>query len=927
MKMQLKLVSSLMVSCISMVAIGAEENSATDARSDAGWHSFAQAQPGVARLLTHERVSRIFGGQFSNGETPVESANAFVAAHAQQIWGVRPEQLLPIGPFADQSHVLPIMTDSDTGLAKFYLVAYTPHVDGIQVHDAALRLLIRNEPGFPLVLASAQLPDIQNFRVPGGLRPTALNEKAVARKAIQEFNFAADAEISGVRPTIFAGVNGESQEPRLVVEFVITGKNAGDASYMRRRIMMDPDTSEVVHDENLILHADVQVQVVANVTNGNGASECHDTVLKPIPFARVQSGGQEYIAAGNGVVTIPNLSNNPVEVTSECRTEWFNVNNISGSDLTASVTVDSGESAPLVLNQAGSDELVQSEADILYFAEEVRSFTLDYNLSFPTIANQVNFACNANIDSSCNAYYDGNSINFYRAGGSCNNTGFGTVVHHEYGHHLVSVAGSGQNEYGEGAGDVMGVLISGDSRLAIGFYSGDCVGGLRNANNNCQYSSDCSSCGSAIHSCGQLLSGMIWDIREGFISAGVSEEILNGIFVNSILLHNGSAIDESIVVDWLTLDDDDSSIFNGTPHYGLINSGCSLHGLFAPEVLLAEIRFLQGFPEFVDPVYGAELVVWINEYAGDLEEGSPRINWRVDGGAWNTDPLVYDLGVRWNGSLPPAPCDSVFEYYIEIDLVNNGTLSSPENAPTSSYGVTVATAMVTTFLDSGETDDGWEVIVECSDGGWDRGVPVGGGDRGDPPSDQDGSGACWLTDNVDGNSDVDNGTTTLISPRIDASNNGATISYARWYSNCGGPGSGQEIFTVDASDDDGVSWVNLEVVGPNDDESCGEWFEVNFRISDFLENTDAFRIRFIAADDNGSQTRVEAGIDNIVLKSTECVENPGVPGDMNNDGLVNGTDLGLFLAVWGDFGGPGDFNGDEIVDGADLGFLIAGWTG
>jgi len=48
------------------------------------------------------------------------------------------------------------------------------------------------------------------------------------------------------------------------------------------------------------------------------------------------------------------------------------------------------------------------------------------------------------------------------------------------------------------------------------------------------------------------------------------------------------------------------------------------------------------------------------------------------------------------------------------------------------------------------------------------------------------------------------------------------------------------------------------------------------------------------------------------------------PEDLNNDGQVNGADLGLLLASWG---GPGlgDLNADNIVNGADLGLLLAAW--
>lgn len=49
-----------------------------------------------------------------------------------------------------------------------------------------------------------------------------------------------------------------------------------------------------------------------------------------------------------------------------------------------------------------------------------------------------------------------------------------------------------------------------------------------------------------------------------------------------------------------------------------------------------------------------------------------------------------------------------------------------------------------------------------------------------------------------------------------------------------------------------------------------------------------------------------------------------VRGDLNNDGAVDGADLGLLLSNWGT-AGPGDLNGDGVVDGADLGILLSTW--
>ncbi|MDA0658304.1 MAG: hypothetical protein O2931_00795 [Planctomycetota bacterium] len=50
-------------------------------------------------------------------------------------------------------------------------------------------------------------------------------------------------------------------------------------------------------------------------------------------------------------------------------------------------------------------------------------------------------------------------------------------------------------------------------------------------------------------------------------------------------------------------------------------------------------------------------------------------------------------------------------------------------------------------------------------------------------------------------------------------------------------------------------------------------------------------------------------------------------GDLNDDGGIDGADLGLLFSAWGLVNSTADLNGDGSVDGADVGILYDGWTG
>lgn len=50
-----------------------------------------------------------------------------------------------------------------------------------------------------------------------------------------------------------------------------------------------------------------------------------------------------------------------------------------------------------------------------------------------------------------------------------------------------------------------------------------------------------------------------------------------------------------------------------------------------------------------------------------------------------------------------------------------------------------------------------------------------------------------------------------------------------------------------------------------------------------------------------------------------------VPGDLNDDGIVNAADLAMLLAEWGISNGAADINGDGNVNAADLAIMLANW--
>jgi len=274
-------------------------------------------------------------------------------------------------------------------------------------------------------------------------------------------------------------------------------------------------------------------------------------------------------------------------------------------------------------------------------------------------------------------------------------------------------------------------------------------------------------------------------------------------------------------------------------------------------------EYPSGRPDLIDPAGGTTMEVLITA-TGDAnaEPGTGVLH--VDTGSGFAEFPMTDLGGGlYEATFPASTCGTQVEYFVSAETTEGDVFTDPAGAPGAAHETLSANGLDIVFEDDFETNEGWTVEnFDLEDGAWERGVPAGDGTRGDPTSDFDGSGRCYLTDNVAGNSDVDGGPTRLLSPIIDLSSDpDAVISYARWFSNDDGDG---DRLDVHVSNDGGGSWTLVESVG-----NTGGWSTHQFTVADFVAPTSQVRVRF-SATDNPNDSVTEAAIDAFEVSSIIC---------------------------------------------------------
>lgn len=924
----------LMAACIPATFSQAANTDTTNASGQA--QSLSKAESIASFKSSHQRsplarrtdgsIARVYGQAFSTGPTAQISTQRFLDQNLN-IWGVEANELIAEGPFEDGHHTQPIGYLPETDSYKFTGHYYRQSKAGLPVFRSKLVLLVRNKPNNPLVLASSQLHDLHGFTPNPQLLRSPVNQARIESVTSKAFDNVG-AFIHSTRRVIFAGVDASPFPPTLADESILTIN--GFDEYL---IITDAATGEIIFQENLIHTIDVTGNFSGRATDGLASDLCEPEPAFPLPYlgVGVQGGGSTFTDI-NGDFTIPNAGNDPVTVEATLSGQWFNIINAQGSTSSESATITPPNPANFLFNNANRDETVRAQVNAYVHANRVRDLVVSTNPAFPDIGKPLDIEVNHQGPPCPNnawlSTFNGISLNFCLGAGSGSpNTAFASVLYHEYGHYLVLLGNSsGQGQFGEGFGDVMSVLMLDDPRLALGI-DGNCNIPLRNAINNRQY-----PCSGNIHFCGDIYSGSVWDTRAQLLITEPENyiEILASLAIDSVLIHTGSEITPQLTIDWLTLDDDDGDITNGTPHYDEINAGFGAHNMPAPERILLDTTYPSGRPELINPDGSTQLLVDFSPIMESVDPSSPTM--MVDSGSgFIAHPMTQLTDTLFQATFPPFVCGSPVDYYI-TSLTTSGIIqNSPPQAPASDTFTAIASidSPVLAFDDNFETDQGWTVSGDAERGHWERAVP--GVFYGSNEADYDGSGQCFVTDNLPLRN-VTRGSTILTSPIMDATET-SFISYARWFANDFGsfgiPDAGT--FMAEVSDDAGVSWTNLETVGPHGPEVSGEWFAKRFPLNNipgFTPNNQ-FKIRFIVSDNaqaDGSTTIVDGAVDAVQLLDFDCTPPASCPADLTGDGDLNFFDVSAFLTAFSSGDLSADFTDDGVLNFFDVSSFLSAFS-
>jgi len=801
-----------------------------------------------------------------------------------------------------QALQLPIQDLVSTGKTyegKNTYVNFKQHYQGLEVLESRYTAKFHNGA---LIMFGCDLYPAINLNVTPDYSPEAALQFATSGISNTLLNATAASELK-VLP--IASNNGYSYH--LVYDIMVKTISSEQvpANY---QTLVDAHTGSVLFRQNRVKHsgpvkphtckhhtqqsaAARMLEVSATITGSVQELSPNDPlVTQDLENIYVTVGGVDYEADQDGHVVLP--VNPGSNATVRLMGPWSRV---FTNDITPSLTyvLADGENAISMDGTANVKEMSAYRS-----VQRIH----DWHKEWMTGFTGMDFQLPTNIDvtgGTCNAFYDGSSINFYDIGGGCNATSLvADVCYHEYGHGINDNYYQSQGSFfqngaiGEGYADFWAISATNNPLLGVGFNTDNLEPIRRYDIDPKVYPTDLVG---EVHSDGEIIMGAWWDSH---LLMGADWNVTMPLFVEAYAGLQAVTFDGNegeaytdVLIDLLQADDDDGDLSNGTPHGNAIVEGFYIHGITL--ISNAQLDFV-AIP-FLAANTNLELDV-------DLELDFPYTNYlqdvkcfyKINDASWQEAPMNGDGSGIYNYVIEPQEAGSIVAYYFGAhDL--NGSISAvlPIGAHLNPFpNLPYFTLIGVQEIGAHDSDDnadfgGWALGVagdNATTGEWEEDAPLGSYTVDVSPGTAvqtdtqhtPGGEFCFITGNASsetagiGENDVDGGKTTLQTPIIDMS--GLTepiIAYWRYYTNNppGGANPGADWWQVRMSNDGGQNWTYIEDTQTAD----MRWRRNAIRVADWMEPTSQMRFQFIASDstragqylDGGSL--IEAAVDDFIL--------------------------------------------------------------
>lgn len=455
----------------------------------------------------------------------------------------------------------------------------------------------------------------------------------------------------------------------------------------------------------------------------------------PARDTRFTLDGATAVSDASGLLTWPTAA--PVQVVERPEGPLVKVNN--GAGPTTSTTAVLRPDGTAVWNES-HHELADAQVIAYVATQQVKERTRRLAPNLGWLDGQIQV--NVNLNSTCNAYSDGQATNFFKSSSMCENTArLPDVVFHEFGHTvhfhaIIRGVGRFDTALSEGASDYLSGTLHNDPKMGRGFFRDNrALRDLDPPSSEAMWPDDINP---DPHITGLIFGGAMWDLRKNLIAslgetAGV--EVADSLWF--AVLRRAVDIPSSYA-EILAADDDDGDLSNGTPHICDINQAFALHAL-ADRAAANPV----GTPiaDGLDIALPAQTMSTCA--SGRIASATLSWNLRRDPSqagtvALSPGPNGYAAQIP-QPALTPQHAGEVVRYKVEVRLMDGKVLSFPDNPADPMYEVFVGESinLYCTDFEGDPFAEGWaHALVSGPATGhpddWQWGAPAGLAGSGDP---------------------------------------------------------------------------------------------------------------------------------------------------------------------------------------------------